>query len=93
MTRIPSKLVLAAALVAGLSACGGSGNNGGGSPQPPPGSVTPPPVSNPPATPTLAERFGAGFAAIFNADANAEPRDPKPEDIIAVNLTAEPIDF
>ena len=88
MTHRLSKLALAALFTAGLSACG-SNNGGGGSDQPPPGSVTPPPV----ATPTLAERFSAGFAAIFNQDRNSEPRDPKPEDVVAVNLTAEPIDF
>ena len=93
MTRIMNKLVLATVLVAGLSACGSGNNRGGGGTTPPPSGTNPPPVATPPASPTLAERFGAGFAAIFNADANSEPRDPTDADIVAVNLTAEPIDF
>ena len=92
MTRMMNKLVLAAVLVAGLSACGSGGNGGGTNPSPPVGG-TPPPVTTPPAPPTLAEQFGSVFATIFNADPNSEPRDPADGDIVAVNLTAEPIDF
>ncbi len=41
----------------------------------------------------LEDNFGAGFAAAFNADANDEPIDPSRDDIIAVDPTADPIDF
>lgn len=37
--------------------------------------------------------FGAGFAAAFTAAANSEPIDPSSEDIIAIDPTADPIDF
>ena len=93
MIRISSKLVLAAVLVTGLSACGGGGNNGGGSNNPPPTGGTPPPTSAPLPPQTIQERFGSIFASIFNADRNSEPRDPTERDIVAVNLTADPIDF
>ena len=93
MTRNISRPILVAVLVLGLSACGGGGGNGGTQPPPtapPVGGAPPPP---PTATPTLAERFGAAFAAIFGTTASAEPKDPAAGDIVAVNASAEPVDF
>lgn len=41
----------------------------------------------------IESNFGAGFATAFTAAANSEPIDPSSEDIIAIDPTADPIDF
>lgn len=86
MTCNFSKAVLLGLLITGVSACGGDKKRTS-----PPAT---PPVAGTPAPPaSLAAKFGAGFASIFGASANAEPKDPAPGDIVAVNASADPIDF
>lgn len=70
-------LVVTAAFV--LTACDSSGGGGG--------------KDDGDSAKNLEDNFGAGFATAFNADANAEPIDPSRDDLIAVDPTADPIDF
>lgn len=72
------KLLVGAALLS-IAACSGGGDGGGGN-----GNQG----SN-----TIQDKFGSTFANAFNANANAEPIDPKPGDLPAVSLTTDPIDF
>ncbi|WP_425998021.1 hypothetical protein [Caulobacter sp. DWR1-3-2b1] len=65
------------ALAVGLSACGGGGNNDV--------AVTQPPSAK------FEDQFGASFGMAFRADPNTEARDIASGDIIAPNLTAEPV--
>lgn len=41
----------------------------------------------------IEDNFGAGFAEIFRQDRNDEPIEPEADDIVAVDRTADPIDF
>jgi hypothetical protein len=82
MARLPH-LVLVLATASVLAACGSSDN------------VAAP--AAPPSTPTVTvkqeDQFGAAFAAAFRADPNAEPITPMDGDIIALSLTAEPVNL
>ncbi len=86
MSKAP-KTALRAALLAGLgsaalAACGGSGDNG---------VVFSPP--EPPPPPTGPAVYGAGFASIFAASPNAQPRDPdRNQDLIPVDKRSDPND-
>ncbi len=76
------RLWLSAALLltaAGLSACGGS-NNGGST------TVTPP------AAAAFEDQFGSsGFGPSFRIGRNSEARDVASGDVVAINVTAEPV--
>lgn len=72
------KALLVGTAVFLLSACDSSGGGGGGRDD---------------KAKNVEDNFGGGFAAAFNADANSEPIDPTRDDIIAVDVTADPIDF
>ena len=69
--------LLVGAALLTIAACSGGGGDGGG--------------DNVPGT--IQEKFGSTFAKAFNANANAEPIDPKPGDLPAVSLTTDPIAF
>ena len=80
------------ALSVSLSACGGENNFVA----PPTANVPPPaPPVTPPTPPTGSENpedsQGDAFAAAFKQEPFSEPIDPKSGDIIALNITAEPI--
>jgi hypothetical protein len=86
------KILVAAVLLAGLSACGGDDNTSSApAPTPPPTGTTPPPST--PAPTTVAGQISAAFGSIFAANANTEPKDPAPGDLGSVNRMAEPINF
>ena len=92
-SRNSTKLILlSSCMVIALSACG-SGNNSPPPPAPPPIGGTPPPPPPPPPPTSVAGQLGAGFASIFGAAANSQPKDPAPGDIVPVNKTAQPINF
>ena len=92
MTRMSVKLILMSIGVMGVSACG-SGNSSPPPPPPAPPPVGSPPPTTPPPPTSVAGQLGAGFAAIFGAAANSQPKDPSPSDIVPVNKTAQPINF
>ena len=43
--------------------------------------------------PSLQAGFGDGFAALFNAPPNNDPGNPMAGDVIALDLTADPVNF
>ena len=54
---------------------------------------TPMPTPTPTPTPaTFQGKISAAFAAIFNASANSDPKEPATTDVPALNLTADPVD-
>jgi len=90
-------LLIAGVAAVTLAACGGDNDYVA----PPTGAVTPPvvpPVPPPPPPPPTGDdspqgQAGAGFAAAFNRGSFEEPVDPMDGDIVALDKTAEPIDF
>lgn len=46
-----------------------------------------------PGADAIQAQFGDGFRTAFEADANDEPIDPAPGDLVDVDRTADPIDF
>lgn len=88
MKRLLVRLAMTAAVVVPLAACSDSNDMDRTSVTPPPAPPPPPPVS----TAFTVESFGAGFASIFRADANSEPRDPGEGDIIPISFTTESSD-
>lgn len=62
-----------------LGACGGGGGSYGGGG----GGVVVPPKPE--------DRFGAGFGAIFRAQANTDPAEPAANFIIPLDLTTDPL--
>ena len=67
------------ALSVGLAACNNGGGGGGSSP--------PAPAAK------FEDQFGAAFGVAYRADANSEPKDVAPGDVIPASLTAEPVAF
>lgn len=87
------RLAMTAAVIAPLAACS-DGNDNNFNPidsSPPLPPVPPPPPPPPPAVGTL-DFFGSGFAAIFRAAADSEPRDAVEGDIIPIDFTSEAVD-
>lgn len=85
-------LGLVFALSVSISACGGENDFVA----PPTANVPPPaPPVTPPTPPTGSENpedsQGDAFAAAFKQEPFSEPIDPKSGDIIALNITADPI--
>lgn len=89
MNRTLVRLALTTAILAPLAACGDSD---GMDQNPPPTSTPAPTPPPPPPTGATVESFGAGFASIFRASADGEPRDPGEGDIIAIDFTTEATD-
>lgn len=89
MKRLLVRLAMTAAVVVPLAACGDSNTMNQVAVAPPPAPVPPPP---PVSTAFTVESFGPGFASVFRADANGEPRDPGEADIIPISFTTESSD-
>lgn len=56
------------------------------------GGSSPSTIAIPPPNQTLQSMFGAGFAASFNRGRFDEPTDPASGDVIAIDLTTDPMD-
>lgn len=78
------KLLIGASLLA-LAGCGGGGDDSGG------GLFPTPPVVIIPGQGTLENMFGTGFGALFRAEANSDPADPKDSDVIALTLLVDAV--
>lgn len=85
------------ALALAVTACGGSNNNTTTAvvttPTPTtPTTTTPPPTTTPTvACDTFLEQFGLGFCNAYKQAANSTPREVLAGDIVAVDLTKQPI--
>lgn len=84
--RTPALRRMGAALLvlAGLQVAGCSDGGGDAFVAPPP----PPPAP----APMGAARFGAGFGTSFAANRDSDPRNPAENDIVAINLTTDPLE-
>lgn len=89
MKRTLIRLAMTAAVPALLAGCHG-GDKKNVADVPPPTSTPPPPSV--PTTASL-ESLGAGFASIYRADANSEPRDPSDGDIAPISFTTEALEI
>ncbi len=81
-----ARAALAVAAAATLVSCGGSSGSGDGG-----GTGGSPFVPAPPLP--VQSQLGIGFSMIFGIAATGEPRDPQAGDVIAISLTADPIDI